>query len=155
MVSCTSKNNEPKKDVNLKDWLISENNDSVSLNDWLIDERNINKFRSMVSTGSFDCGALSAFANTFKITEFKIQTYLSLAACYENANKQEKVKEYLINAVASGFHIDRIDSIKYKNALKHIHTRLIEEHHNFWSNRDTTYFQEIEQWFIDDQKYNN
>ncbi len=119
-----------------------QQNDVISLQDWLSDEKNISQFHRSMDLGQMSCDSLKVISDSFKTNEFKKRTYLRLAECYEGNNK--RVETYLLKATEGGFHPDRIDSVKFSAVYSNIKDRLYESYMGFWSERDTSYFSEIE-----------
>ncbi len=119
-----------------------QQNDVISLQDWLSDEKNSSQFHRGMGLGQMSCDRLKEISDSFKTNEFKKRTYLRLAECYEGNNKL--VETYLLKAAEGGFHPDRIDSVKFSAVYTKIKDQLYENYKGFWSDRDTSYFAEIE-----------
>lgn len=77
---------------------------------------------------------------------------MDLAECYYK--NDELVRKYLLKAVKGGFHPDRIDNTKFGIEYSKLKGELYKAYNSFWSNRDTSYFSEIEFRVSQDLIYN-
>lgn len=127
----------------------NSHDNNITLKEWYQNQQDFEDFLTVFNKNG--CDTIKKIINKLTIEEFKVKTFNALIDCF---NTEEQQKEYLTKKVAYGLHPSRIDSLKYSNVYNEIKQTLEKSHKEFWRDKDTSYFMEIENRVFLDRIYN-
>lgn len=122
----------------------------IQLTDWLKNEKNYLDFENYYNSTDATCDSLLVFYKKIKLDEFKNKARLKLGSCFLGSDN-EKAILFLSEAFSSGQHISWIQQDFYAAIYDDLKQNFPANHSNYWQEKDTSYFQIVEDMVKRDQ----